>query len=417
MKKLFYINLLFIIFRISGAQDTIYVDLENPTYEEIPASRIFEKIEYIPLETPQDERLKKDVVIMNDEIKVESLKITHLKKGLTKFHVTDRYIVALASFDAYLFDRTGRFVRQISSQGKGPDEYGFRTVGFDGETNMVYAEDGGSNILKCINIETNKVESIVKKPIRIKSNKEAVTKISFSKKEDNFYAISAPWRIKENRYIGFNNNTTGKDATKLIVFDKDGNIIKAFRNYLEYEDITLEIPMQNGIFYIYDQKTYFKEFLYNDTVFQVDEKNATPHIVFRLGDKQPSYSYREDEEYNRGKIFITYVYENSLYVVFNYFIYNEFSFRPDVVHTGYYDKKNRKTHVSLNPDHKSGYKLDGIPARFYPTNHNGLGELTGEIFPEELTKHKDEISAENQDLFMNLRENDNPIVIVGKLKD
>jgi len=33
----------------------------------------------------------------------------------------------------------------------------------------------------------------------------------------------------------------------------------------------------------------------NNTVFSVSEKGIIPHIVFNLGDKEPSYTNREDK--------------------------------------------------------------------------------------------------------------------------
>ena len=47
--------------------------------------------------------------------------------------------------------------------------------------------------------------------------------------------------------------------------------------------------------------SYYLTDNYNDTVFRVDEKNMTPHIIFNLGNKQPSYYHQNDMEFNKGK--------------------------------------------------------------------------------------------------------------------
>jgi hypothetical protein len=389
MKKIFFIMILWAIFFAVNAQSITYIDLVHPKFEEIPANRIFEKVEYIPLETPK-----------------EAL----LKLQLTTYYLTDKYIIAVASLRAaYLFDRkTGRFIREISSRGQGPDEYAFRILynySFDEKNNLLYADDGGKNYWKCINIQTNKVEFFMKRPLTGKDNK-------------SFYIIHAPWRIstKSDRYISFCNNITGKDTVKLVVHDKEGNIIKKFRNYLEYEKISVENPEHSGIFYTYDKKTYFKEFLYNDTVFCVDENNVSPHIIFNLGKKQPSYYYREERNYNRGKILITFVHETDFFVTFNYYIYKENLAKVDF-YTGYYDKKSTQTYVSLHSNKKAGYTTpDGLPVNFFPTYNSEKGELIGEIDPEELLKYKNNISPKYRQMFKDLREDDNPIVVIGTLK-
>ena len=391
--------ILFVIFfapNASNAQNLTYVDIAQAKFEKKNAEEIFKDFEVIPLETH-----KKALLIA---------------KSAT-YYLTDKYIIGMNFLGpAYLFDRkTGAFIREISSQGRGPDEYTgllYHRYGFDEENNILFAEDAGSSkSWKCINIITNRVESNIKKPLS----------------EDNSenFSIYAPWFIKDDIYVSFWNNRTGKDKTRLIVYDKKGTLIKKYPNYLEYNaDGMRSYPFSPGIFYYYNGLTYFKEMSYNDTVFSVNERNMHPHIIFKLGDKQPSYYHRNNVDYNKGKYFINFVCESNSTILFNFFCYTEtveFSgserYKNESFLTGYYDKKSKQVFVSSTPDFKdSGYTVSGIPVRFHPMYINKNNEMITKIDPEELVKHKDQIGSKYKNLFKDIQEDDNPIVVIAKLK-
>jgi len=185
------------------------------------------------------------------------------------------------------------------------------------------------------------------------------------------------------------------------------------------------MPFNPGIFYYYNEQTYFKECNYNDTVFRVDDKNMTPHIIFRLGNKQPSYYYQDFAENNKGKYLINFVSESDSYIVFNfsYFTETQRGLEGETIgknfarHTGYYDKKSKQVFISSTSDFKKpGYAAPGFPISFYPISINKGKEMIAKIDPEELMKYKDRIDPKYRHLFQNIKEDDNPIVIIAKLK-
>jgi|GEM_PF-1195929 hypothetical protein len=389
----------FVMFFALSAQNLTHVDITKAKFENKNAEEVFKDIEIVPLETH--------------------------KKGLLKineatYYLTDKYIIGLNFLGpAYLFDRkTGAFIRQVSSEGRGPNEYLgwlYNRYGFDEKNNILFANipiRGG--VWKCINIETNKIESFVSRPLP----------------EDNreYYSIQTPWFLKDNMYISFCNNDTGKDKIRLIVHDKEGTVLKKYPNYLEYDAAgNRHATVEPGIFYYYNDQTYFKETLFNDTVFCVNEKEMTPHIVFKLGDKQPSYYHRNNADRNKEKYFVTFAYESNSFILFNFSYstdtmdtpYGSRYLKNGTFHTGYYDKRSKQVFISSLPDLKrsGGYTISGIPINFLPGTINKDNEMIAQIDPAELVVNKDEIGSKYKDIFKNIREEDNPIVIIAKLKE
>ena len=408
IKKISSTIVLFAVFFSMNAQNMICIDLTQAKFGQISANSIFEEIKYVPLETHKGGLL---------DIKIAS------------YYLTDKYIIAMNFCGgAYLFDReTGKFIREVSSFGPGPDEYKgplYNHYGFDEKNKILFATDAGpySRLWKCINIETNKVESTINKPLGENNN------VGFDKEAPWLLSVQAPWLLKDNFYISFCNNRSGKDKIRLVIFDKEGTVIKEYPNYLEYKDANRNrIPASNGIFYYYNENTYFKEMNYNDTVFRVDENRMSPHIIFNLGNKQPSYYHQQDVEFNKGKYLINLVSESNSFIIFNFSYFTETvrisglgitDVKNNTLHSGYYDKKSKQTYISSTPDFKqSGYSAIGIPVSFHPVSINKNKEMITCIDPEELMKHRDRIDVKYRHLFQNIQADDNPIVIIAKLKE
>ena len=397
MKILFSTTILLFLFLTINAQNITSIDLTQAKFERVSSDRIFEEMEFIPLETHED----------------------GLLNMRSTFYLTDKYIIGVNFLKgAYLFDRkTGAFIREVSSFGQGPDEYtGFiyNRYGFDEKNNILFASDHPwGKSWRGINIETNKVESIIK--------------LSLQKNDDERFSATAPWLIKDDIYISFCNNVTGKDKVRLAVFDKEGNIIKEYPNYLEYINRNiLAIPANNGIFYHYNERSYFKEWFYNDTIFCVNENIMSPHIIFKSGNKQPSYYHQTNIDYNKEKYLINFACESHSFILFSFSYHTETnkSLSGETIgsnsstHTGYYDKTNKQTYISSTPDYKkSGYTILGLPVSFYPLSINKSNEIVAIINPEELIINKDNIDSKYKHLFINIQEDDNPILIIARLKN
>ena len=111
----------FVVFFSLNAQDLTYIDITQAKFEIKNAEEIFEDFQIVPLETHPEGLLKFETA---------------------DFYLTDRYIIGMHTFGpACLFDRkTGAFIREISSRGRGPDEYAailYGKYGFDEENNIL----------------------------------------------------------------------------------------------------------------------------------------------------------------------------------------------------------------------------------------------------------------------------------------
>ncbi|WP_301705616.1 6-bladed beta-propeller, partial [uncultured Parabacteroides sp.] len=142
------------------------VDLKNSN-EDASLNVLFDKIEYVSLETTPECLLKPGAY----------------------YYVTNKYIVAMNAFwQTYLFDRkTGKFIRGLDREGGGPDEYRRWIVylnGLNEKRNILYAND--IDKWKGYDIETGEMVDIIKKP---SINNDIVTAFS-------------PWAINSNQYIG-----------------------------------------------------------------------------------------------------------------------------------------------------------------------------------------------------------------------
>jgi hypothetical protein len=75
-------------------------------------------------------------------------------------------------------------------------------------------------------------------------------------------------------------------------------------------------------------------------------------------------------------------------------------------------------YISSTPDlDKPGYVISGIPVRFDPIAINKNKEIIARVNPAELIKYKDKIDLKYKYLFQDIQEDDNPIIVIAKLKN
>jgi hypothetical protein len=372
------------------------IDINAVTPEPIYTEEISDSIEYVFLETTRD---------------------CSLIDGETHIELTDKYIIAYNDFGigAYLFDRkTGKFCHEIGSSGEGPDEYLLiLSYPFNEKDEIFYAYKGLQRI--GFDINKNTVAEKVIKPIT--SAEDALS-------DDNyiFSLIHNIHKIDGNRYIAFTNNDEGDYPNLLIIFDKDGNIIKSYPNHQKYTNYDKETsPYDPGWFYEFDSNLFFKEEQFNDTVFQVSPDTITPHIVFELGEKKPDYSEREDKTKNQGKYWIQYVQETNRFIFFNY---NEKEIKYDgycdKYYDGYYDKENKKMKVTVSntKENRGFWCPDGQFPPFHIQNINKYGEAVGIITSSQMLEYKEQYGdmMNFDEQVNNLKFDDNPIVVIAKIK-
>jgi len=372
----------FMMFSLVG-QHVVNIDLTKAKHVKVEINKLYDRIEYVPLELSPKALIK---------IKSAS------------YYLSEKYIIAMNFFvGAYLFDRkSGKFIREVSRFGSGPKEYTFRMInyyGFDEVNNILFADDWSK--WKGFNINTNEVATIIKKP-------------TYKNKKKNL-TIYSPWRLGKDKYASFVNNMTGNDPVKLVIYNKDGVVLKSYSNDKHYKDVNNERPFDYGIFYNYKNVTYFKESGYNSPVYSVSEKGMFPHIIFNLGNKEPSYLNREEKNFNKDKFFIDFVHETDSYVLFNYYILPDY-YSQRIYYTGYFDKNNKQTYICDNGKENSGYYKSNLPPML-PRYITSKGEVMFIIDPSELIEYRDkERKTDNkiQPLLATIKEDDNPIVVIAR---
>jgi len=270
--------------------------------------------------------------------------------------------------------------------------------------------------------------------------------------------------VRDSLFIGHNANYSGKEEYNFFLFDTSGKIIKTFDNYVKiarsgiswnsFEESIKPFRLSDHI--------YVKE-IPNDTLYCLNEQNELiPQFVFNLG----KYAYTKEKRANssvmegmKGVIFISgflrYMVGASNYIFFNSFPHDvnipspkgRFSKRklpPGAVRVGSYDPDNpraiplgiydtvNKTTRLLDTDPFSRTTglindLDG-GLSFWPIYCNSDNELVDiqmvgrmkEILTEEyFAAHEIKNPKAHQkleELLKKLKDDDNPIVIIAKLK-
>lgn len=345
----------------------------------------------------QKEMKLEDIADSVSFVRLETNDSCLIKEGLN-LYVTDAYILKINPFvGAYLFDRkTGKFLREIGRCGQGPDEYlAIPFNSFDENDNVLYADKGLSFWIG-YDLHTGKKVCEVKRP-------------SLDKYHTLTYKNGIPrfFRIDSAHYIAYVNNMLGQEPLRLVVFDKNGNIIKIYPNDRSLEKKIREPYLFTGTYYFRNKELCFFEDNF-DTIYKIKE-NLIPYVAFNRGGDVVSYEERLMFYQYPDILFVNCVFETNKFILFNY----EFKRKAGV---GYYDKKNEKTYlkkldVSKDCIYFQGFKYKGL--NLYPRYLNLNQELCGFIYAQDLLF--EEILELNPE-FRDIKEDDNPIIFIIHLK-
>ena len=336
------------------AQGRMQIKVSFPE-EKIKAKDLLVRIEYIPLETTSDCLIGKSMNV----------------------YASGEYIIVTQFFGkAFAFDRkTGHFIHEIGHLGQGPGEYaGFWSFhGFCDKEQLLYTHEWTH--WKGYDIRTGKMKQVIKSPHK--------------------GGIQNPYLYKSGIYLGYLNNA-GNTPEKLILFDKEGVVKKVFPQYQRFErENKNEYKANPGIFYEYGSNIYFQE-IETDSVFQVTEDALIPHI---------NYQHLE-----RIKPIVC--GETDRFVVSKYYLWKE-----KEGHVVVYDKKAKTSYVDFAFKKSSDQKLYE-KSNFYDMNRQG--ELIFFLQPVDIIdyiKKHPENKKELDPQLLELQEDDNPMVMILKLKD
>jgi len=189
--------------------------------------------------------------------------------SMKKMRVYDPYIIVLDVSKAksiFLFDMNGRFVRKIGSVGQGPGEYNtISSIFVDEKDPLLYIETFRT-VLKY------SWDGVFRKLIHKAGNM-------------GYLRAGEVYPLHDNLFIGHVPNDRGSELYNFILFNDSGHVIKGFDNYIKFEREGNWILGNDGSMkpFKVNQHIYVKECT-NDTLYCLSEQyELIPQFVFNLG--------------------------------------------------------------------------------------------------------------------------------------
>lgn len=381
MMKLLKYGLIILVFcnpvlgQNNEKSDVLIVDLTKlPKNEnQINLSEFASEIIYLPLESPKE----------------------YLIGPSANFYLHDSLIVCSAHHQILTFNSTnGKFVKAIGEFGRGPNGFRNSRDSYIKNGEIVITAIGWNHPL-----------------LEFSANGEVLHKIKPER-----YPRDIAWLV-DNLYAIYYYKNSNSDNIKLQVYDSsEDKTISTFYDYRKFKD-TPNIDNFGAFFYRYGNRLFIKEY-FNDTAFQVTPKKLIPTTVFKSGKFSPPFYEKETfnfvEYHNVNTILET---DNLLFfqLVFNKRIY-----------CCYFDKRNNQLMIPNYESHKiNGFKndLDGFMP-FQPTSISSNNKvLIGFLEPYEIIQWFEENSQNAAKLspklqkFKNINENNNPVLMLVKLKE
>lgn len=354
-------------------------DPRSPDENKITLAEIADDISYIPLDNSFPIGLIYDnLKLVNNTIYLSSKDIGILK-----------------------FNRNGKLLTKIGSIGRGPGEYTyFKYFIVDENTGTIYVEDSG-NIVKVYS-----------------GRGSFLRRFSLKEYGGSLDALDS----NDSKLFASYNLQFGDAKFEWIIFDTIGNLIKKKeRTIPPFNSNWLE----GGGTYIFDHKiSYWNQYV--DTVFSIlSDLSLNPSFTFIPGEHRLPKSNIIDPKKLKQYMHIYKIFETSRFIVIEYFYERRYFVLIN--------KKNRKSFITyLESDDNGGIlnDLDG-GMKFLPKSYfveNGQEYMIGLLNPYQIkarvvssefknsTPKYPEKEKELEKLTNNLKETDNPVLMLVRLK-
>ncbi len=210
----------------------------------VSLSELADDIEYIPLET-------------NEKC---------LLRSTAKYHFTDEFIFVNNIEYILQFDRTGKFIKQIGTPGRGPGEIGLiRILSVLNEQKQLVVQTNWARKLYYFSYDGDFLKSV---------------------KVDDMWRIKA---IQDDRFVYFDFCANGFEDYMFALVNMAGDTLDVVNNHYKWENKTgfvgtmsyhLFVP-----FYFYNDIISFKS-MHNDTVYHVAGDSIKPEYLIDLGKYQ-----------------------------------------------------------------------------------------------------------------------------------
>ncbi len=354
------------------------IPLDDAIEKELLASEYIERLEYIPLQTT-DESLMGNVM---------------------DIHYDDEYIIAKSRGRTYLFDRkNGNYIKQIGIRGRGPNEYSSYPYGanVDFDNNTIMALKNGNPIVYAFP-SGNMVDELSNVSIKM----SGIGKVAY---------------VGNGVWVSGICNISGREHNSMIFFNNDGVVDSIANCYLYKADETsVNLNLNEIIMNRYDGKTFYKS-LYCDTLYNITNRTLDPAWIFATSQSSSSLlalrsNLAKEGEQSEFVHLIRDIQEND----------NFLSYISTLKRETWRNIYNKKTQ-QLYKTKEKGMKNDldgGLPfwSGFEPYNNTLIMAVDPSSLKEAIEANTIDSpqSKALKELMINVKDDDNPVIVIAHLK-
>ena len=371
MKYLFSFLCLCCVLSVS-AQKPVVINLAKAISEspkEIMLNELASDIRYVPLETTDD-------CLMNNEFYI--------------MQYTGEDIITSGIFH---FDKNGKFLNKIGSKGQGPEEYlqGLFAFG-DWKNKLLYVQNWTT--LTCYGFDGTFVRSVPTPQLN----------------------MGAAGLFDENHILYSNDIYYADKANPIqlyMVDSQNGKTVSKWRGHLEENKKYGMILTSRDFMYNYDNSLFYKPALENVIFKILSPKKRQLVYKFDCSGKDIDVSADEVDPKKRFQFLSVYwAKETAQYLFVNYGMKN-------ISRLGIYDKEKKTfTNVTIKDNLAGGYDIH--PAWTSDDNHLLMVYYAGGLLQDKEKRYSTGLLPERKkeldELLRNIKEDDNPVVILVTLK-
>lgn len=371
MKYLFSFLCLCCVLSVS-AQKPVVINLAKAISEspkEIMLNELASDIRYVPLETTDD-------CLMNNEFYI--------------MQYTGEDIITSGIFH---FDKNGKFLNKIGSKGQGPEEYLQDLFAFgDWKNKLLYVQNWTT--LTCYGFDGTFVRSIPTPQLN----------------------MGAAGLFDENHILYSNDIYYADKANPIqlyMVDSQNGKTVSKWRGHLEENKKYGMILTSRDFMYNYDNSLFYKPALENVIFKILSPKKRQLVYKFDCFGKDIDVSADEVDPKKRFQFLSVYwAKETAQYLFVNYGMKN-------ISRLGIYDKEKKTfTNVTIKDNLAGGYDIH--PAWTSDDNHLLMVYYAGGLLQDKEKRYSTGLLPERKkeldELLKNIKEDDNPVVILVTLK-
>ena len=371
MKYLFSFLCLCCVLSVS-AQKPVVINLAKAISEspkEIMLNELASDIRYVPLETTDD-------CLMNNEFYI--------------MQYTGEDIITSGIFH---FDKNGKFLNKIGSKGQGPEEYLQDLFAFgDWKNKLLYVQNWTT--LTCYGFDGTFVRSIPTPQLN----------------------MGAAGLFDENHILYSNDIYYADKANPIqlyMVDSQNGKTVSKWRGHLEENKKYGMILTSRDFMYNYDNSLFYKPALEN-VIFKILSPKKR-QLVYKFDCSGNDIDVSADEVDPKKRFQFLSVYwakETAQYLFVNYGMKN-------ISRLGIYDKEKKTfTNVTIKDNLAGGYDIH--PAWTSDDNHLLMVYYAGGLLQDKEKRYSTGLLPERKkeldELLKNIKEDENPVVILVTLK-